>query len=336
MVQTKQFGSRYALALCAAVALATVSERVTFADPPAAPPKSAAAPKAAAAPKVAAEPKAAATAAEVAQQLRSGETALAGQSYVSALEAFQQALKLDPKNAVAARGVAYALIRLGRARQAVVDLDIVSRSKPAATDAGFAVAQAAAQTAADAPIKAIPALVTCLDAGATAPVDESVLNALGTALNKVKGPAGQGEVYRKAVEAYKRYEKRLTDAQPGKLRWGVTWGDAAVVQRKVARFVKANGDVATAVTNLNAANARMVAVNATARAPFFGFHTPAQKQAHHDQMTKLVDAAQAEVDAAVAQRDDAQQVASHTEAPPFPDAVNTDDTSFSIAAWLPK
>ena len=168
------------------------------------------------------------------------------------LNAFSDAIRLDPTNATANRGVGFSALKLRNPGEAVKPLETAARVQP--VDRNLAMALASSLVSTHNPMRAAKIMQVYL-AAHPSPVDEPAVNALGIALAHADASAAKGPVFAAAFKLYTQLDGDLDATQPGKKRWGIDWLPAAEADSKQQARQTAQKAVDDADTELQTATA---------------------------------------------------------------------------------
>ncbi len=188
-----------------------------------------------------------------------GQAAMESASFSDARDAFKDALAIDTQNAVAARGLGFAYVALGNPAKACPPLEIAALSTQ--MDRSMVLAYSAALVADHSAMRAVKVIKPYLEAHST-PVDETMLNALGTALSQASSVAAKSDLYKSSVALYLKLNTALEATHPGKRRWGMEWEDSSDVAAKEAERKKVQAKVDAAWNKLQSANAQVTSAQA--------------------------------------------------------------------------
>src|SRR5690606_9301964 len=158
-----------------------------------------------------------------------GRTLIEDGAYREAIAAFREALQADPRNARALHGIALCEYATGRRRDAARMLRQAAEIAGESADAALTVNLAAVELELGQPMAAVRACVRHLERSDDTP-DETVLNALGTALASAMAEHSGSEEFRAAGALYVRLNAKLEATRPGMKRWGAEWIPAAEYQ----------------------------------------------------------------------------------------------------------
>ncbi len=179
-----------------------------------------------------------------------GETAFADGAFTDARDSFADALLVDPTNLIAGRGLGFAYLRLNKPMKAAKPLEVAAARSPK-LDRSMTVAIAASLLTSHNPMRAVKYIKTYYDSHPT-PVDEPMLNALGTVMNQVEPSAKRGSLFQDAAKLYTRLNAELEKARPGQKRWGIEWLDVAEVDSKFKARNTAQAKTDDAATKVQA------------------------------------------------------------------------------------
>jgi tetratricopeptide (TPR) repeat protein len=179
-----------------------------------------------------------------------GQAAMTAGEFADARDAFKDALQVDRENPLAARGLGFAYVALGKPVKALEPLEIAAQKPP--LDRGLILAISAALVANHNSMRAVHFLLPYMQTHAD-PVDEPMLNALGTALTQAEGSAVKSQLFKDAAKLYRKQNTALEAAHEGKRRWGVTWLDKEDVDAKDADRAKVQQKVDVAYNRLTVA-----------------------------------------------------------------------------------
>jgi tetratricopeptide (TPR) repeat protein len=265
---------------------------------------------------------------EITALTQQGEAAMAAGEFVDARDAFADLLSVDPKSALAGRGLGYAYLKLDKPTRAVKPLEAAAINPP--LDRSLTMALAASLVASHNPMRAVKFVKTYLEAHPT-PLDEPAINTLGIALSQADSAASKSALFADGVKLYNKLNAQLEANQTGKKRWGVEWQDADTVSAKQKARQEAQKKVDEAWAKLQAANAQVSAaqneLNIASNAPV--------RHSTRDQMVqaaqnKLSNASTA-VDKAQSAYDDATKALAEVPGPTWPTAVALEDVDLSLS-----
>jgi tetratricopeptide (TPR) repeat protein len=239
-----------------------------------------------------------------------GQVAYGAGEFGDARDAFTDALALDPKNAVAGRGLGFSYLKLNKPAKAVKPLELDALNQQP-MDRALTLGLSSALVVSHNPARAAKILKTYLDAHPT-PSDEPMLNALGVALSQVDRSATHSTLFTDSVKLYTKLNADLEVNKKQKAR------DNA--QKKVDtawnKLQTAINSVATAQSNLSSVS------NSSARRNV--------RDAQVNQAQSELNIANNDQEKAQNAYDDASKVLADLPAPDFPTVIAIDDVDLSL------
>ncbi len=195
--------------------------------------------------------------------------ALSLNDFKAARDGFADVLTLDPRNAAALSGQTYAYLKLDDFAHARAAVDravtVPGPSKQMVMNASAVFLKSKT------PMRGAKLLRDYLTAHQN-PVDEDVLNALGTSLTQADDTTKALTFFEETVRFYESMNAKLEATRSGEKRWGSTWLPAAEGQRKndayraaLAEIRKEAGAMAQAKSNFDVTQANKDRALANAR-----------------------------------------------------------------------
>jgi tetratricopeptide (TPR) repeat protein len=164
--------------------------------------------------------------------LQQGRDTLAAAEYKAARDAFSDAAAIDTRNVEALHGEGVAYMYLNDFSHALAPMERALGANPRASRA-LVLNMAVCQIGNKNPMRAATLVMDYLTAH-PAPLDEPMLNAMGTALSLADDQAKKGRKFGECEAFYKSYNQKLEAAKPGYKRWGVEWMKDTVVNERNA------------------------------------------------------------------------------------------------------
>jgi tetratricopeptide (TPR) repeat protein len=164
--------------------------------------------------------------------LKQGRETLAAAEYKAARDAFSDAAAIETRNVEALHGEGLAYMYLNDFAHALAPMERALAANPQATRA-LVLNMAVCQIGNKNPMRAATLVMDFLTAH-PAPLDEPMLNAMGTALSLADDQAKKGRKFAECEAFYKSYNQKLEAAKPGYKRWGVAWMKDTVVNERNA------------------------------------------------------------------------------------------------------
>jgi tetratricopeptide (TPR) repeat protein len=256
-----------------------------------------------------------------------GRAAYAAGAFDVARDLYLDASHVEPGNAVTARGLGMAYMRLERPAQAIEPLEQAKNAMP--NDRELLIVLSTALIESHNPMRAVKFVKTYMEKN-PATVDEDCLNALGAGLSQADPTAAKQTLFAEAYKLYLKDNAKLEALRPGEKRWGSQWLPAEDVATKVADRKKAQADVNTYTAKIAKLDDQIAGDQRT-MAQYSGTLGDNNRSRIYDQAKN--DAAKAQKQLETAQKDlaDAQAALAATEPAPFPLLVTLDSASSESA-----
>lgn len=176
-----------------------------------------------------------------ARLLSEAKELLAAGDFVSARARFLDLLDVEPKHVQALHGVALAHLALADRAKAIEAIEksvtLLEGANKKKLDRPLLMNFAMVQISNRNGMRAAKYLLDYLKANPE-PIDETVVNALGAALNIAPDSARSGVLWNNAVKTYEEINAKLEQQKPGQKRWGTRWVSAAEFRALDAKWAE--------------------------------------------------------------------------------------------------
>jgi tetratricopeptide (TPR) repeat protein len=250
---------------------------------------------------------------------RAYEMISAGQ-YDDARKILEPASRTSPTNARVSLGLGYSLLKLGRVKESLPQLEKAHAATPNDRTLMLALASALQD---ENPMRAARILKEYMS-NASHPVDEELQNDLGSVLNRggASTKVNKESFYEECRAFYMQYDQRLNEAHGGGQRhWGTQWVDSKEAQKKWDALVTHEKEYKSASKNAELATKAKDKAKDHLEELYngFGLHSTAEyKQGKAD-----YDASVAHEKTAYTELHKAETAMHHSEQPPFQKSIPT-------------